>query len=113
VKFTARGTITVTICRSGEGDRASAVIVRDTGIGIPLDRQSHIFDLFAEATPDTVQRYGGSGLGLALSKRLATEMGCMLSVESMPGGGSTFTLGFAPEIPVTASSRRALASLSA
>ncbi len=100
VKFTARGTVTVTICRAGDSDRASAVIVRDTGIGIPLDRQSHIFDLFAQAEHDTVQRYGGSGLGLALSKRLASEMGCMLSVESMPGAGSTFTLAFAPSIPV-------------
>lgn len=100
VKFTARGTIRVTVCRQGDSDRASAVIVRDTGIGIPLDRQSHIFDLFAQSEPGTTLRYGGSGLGLALSRRLATEMGCMLSVESMPGAGSTFTLSFAPALPV-------------
>ncbi len=110
VKFTARGTVSVTVCQAGDSGQASAVIVRDTGIGIPLDRQSHIFDLFGEAELDTVQRYGGSGLGLALSRRLANEMGCMLSVESMPGTGSSFTLAFAPEIPVTTPVPRALAS---
>lgn len=107
VKFTTRGTIGVSVCRHGDSDRATAVIVRDTGIGIPLDRQSHIFDLFAHAEPGTTLRYGGSGLGLALSRRLATEMGCMLSVESMPGAGSTFTLSFAPVVPVAAPAGRA------
>ena len=110
VKFTARGTITVTVCRAGDSENATAVIVRDTGIGIPLERQSHIFDLFAQAESGTALRYGGSGLGLALSKRLATEMGCMLSVESMPGAGSTFTLAFSPAVPITAPRLRALAS---
>ena len=110
VKFTARGTITVTVCRASDSESATAVIVRDTGIGIPLERQSHIFDLFAQAESGTTLRYGGSGLGLALSKRLATEMGCMLSVESMPGAGSTFTLAFAPAVPVTAPRLCALAS---
>jgi PAS domain S-box-containing protein len=101
VKFTARGTITITVCTQGHGNRATAVIVRDTGIGIPLERQAHLFDLFAYADHDAVTHYSGSGLGLALSKRLATEMGCMLSVESMPGAGSTFTLAFAPAVPVS------------
>ena len=110
VKFTARGTITVTVCRAGDSENATAVIVRDTGIGIPLERQSHIFDLFAQAESGTVLRYGDFGLGLTLSKRLATEMGCMLSVESTPGAGSTFTLAFSPAVPITAPRRRALAS---
>ncbi len=110
VKFTARGSITVTVLRSGGSDTAAAIVVRDTGIGIPLERQSHIFDLFAQAEPDSTLRYGGSGLGLALSKRLATEMGCMLSVESTPGAGSVFTLSFMPAVPVTTSAPRALAS---
>ncbi len=107
VKFTARGSVKVTVCRDRAGD-ATAVIVRDTGIGIPLERQAKIFDLFSEVDHETSHRYGGTGLGLALAKRLATEMGCQLSVESMPGAGSTFTLAFAPAVPVTPVAARTL-----
>jgi len=110
VKFTARGSVTVTVCTQGSGNQATAVIVRDTGIGIPLDRQAHLFDLLAQTDRDTGDSCHGSGLGLALSKRLATEMGCMLSVESMPGAGSSFTLVFAPAVPVSAPITHRLAS---
>ena len=95
VKFTARGSIRVTLCTARISGVATAVIVRDTGIGIPLERQQRIFDFFAEGDEATSHRYGGMGLGLALSRRIGLQMGCMLSVESMPGAGSTFTLSFA------------------
>jgi two-component system, sensor histidine kinase and response regulator len=105
VKFTARGSVQVTVTLDHETGRAGAVIVRDTGIGIPLERQSRIFESFEQGDEETSHRYGGSGLGLALSRRIAQQMGCMLSVESMPGAGSTFTLAFthANAVPVSVS----------
>jgi signal transduction histidine kinase len=105
VKFTARGSVHVSVRLSHDTGRASAIIVRDTGIGIPLERQAHIFDTFDQGGEETSHRYGGTGLGLALSRRIAQQMGCMLSVESMPGAGSTFTLAFShvDAVPVSVS----------
>ena len=105
IKFTARGSVQVSVTLDHETGRAGAIIVRDTGIGIPLERQSQIFESFEQGGSETSHRYGGSGLGLALSRRIAQHMGCMLSVESMPGAGSTFTLAFshANAVPVSAS----------
>jgi len=85
------------------------VIVRDTGIGIPLERQTQIFELFERADAETGHRYGGSGLGLALSRRIAQQMGCMLSLESLPGAGSTFSVHFAQQ-PEVANGRSAYVS---
>ena len=96
VKFTARGSVQVSVRLDLPTGFASAILVRDTGIGIPLERQAQIFESFEQGGEETSHRYGGSGLGLALSRRIAQQMGCMLSVESMPGAGSTFTLVFAP-----------------
>jgi len=94
VKFTARGRITVSVRRHHTTGAASAILVTDSGIGIPLERQGRIFDSFEQGGDETSHRYGGSGLGLALSWRIARQMGCMLSVESTAGAGSTFTLAF-------------------
>ena len=94
VKFTARGSVKVSVKVDAQTDQAIAVIVRDTGIGIPLERQAHIFESFEQGGEETSLRYGGTGLGLALSRRIAQQMGCTLSVESMPGAGSAFTLSF-------------------
>jgi PAS domain S-box-containing protein len=94
VKFTARGSISVTVRSHVATGRASAILVTDSGIGIPLERQAHIFESFEQGDESTSHRYGGSGLGLALSWRIAQQMGCMLSVESTPGAGSIFTLAF-------------------
>lgn len=110
VKFTARGTIRVTVCVHEKTRNALAIIVSDTGIGIPLDRQVNIFELFEQGADETSHRYGGTGLGLALSRRIALEMGCTLSVESMPGAGSTFTLAFTAANAVPASESEVLTS---
>ena len=94
VKFTARGSVNVSVILDHVTGCASAILIRDTGIGIPLDRQSNIFAKFEQASSNIGSRYGGAGLGLSLSRRIASQMGCALSVESMPGAGSTFTLAF-------------------
>ena len=64
--------------------------VRDTGIGIPLDRQSRLFKSFQQVDASTTRHYGGTGLGLAISKRLAELMGGKIWVESDAGKGATF-----------------------
>ncbi|MBC7842447.1 MAG: PAS domain S-box protein [Gemmatimonadaceae bacterium] len=110
VKFTARGSVQVSVQLNHETGRASAVVVRDTGIGIPLDRQAHIFESFEQGGQEMSHRYGGTGLGLALSRRIAQQMGCMLSVESIPGAGSTFTLAFGQVDVVPASVSRVFRS---
>ncbi len=66
------------------------ISVRDTGIGIPQDRLTHVFDSFSQVDTSTTRKYGGTGLGLAISKRLAEAMGGSLWVESEMGTGSTF-----------------------
>ncbi len=112
VKFTARGRITVSVRRHHATGAASAILVTDSGIGIPIERQGRIFDSFEQGGDDTSHRYGGSGLGLALSSRIATQMGCMLSVESTAGAGSTFTLAF-DRSPVPAAPTLALTAVTA
>lgn len=92
VKFTEQGTITVCVERIGEdeGRYGLSVSVTDTGIGIPLDAQAHIFDAFSQADGSTTRKYGGTGLGLAIVKQLVTLMGGTIEVQSRPGEGTCF-----------------------
>ena len=100
VKFTEQGSVTLTIStRPTDGEVPLGVgprpiwldaEVRDTGLGIPVDKQALIFDAFSQADSSTTRRFGGTGLGLAITRRLVEAMGGEVSVRSTPGVGSCF-----------------------
>ena len=92
VKFTPRGSVVVAVSADEMlGDEVALhVSVQDTGIGIPPERQSVIFDPFLQADGSTTRNYGGTGLGLAICQRLVSMMGGSITVESEPGKGSHF-----------------------
>ncbi len=88
VKFTAAGEVRVSL-RLDEARRLE-LAVKDTGIGIPLEVQSKLFTPFEQGDRSTTRRFGGTGLGLALSKNLVELMGGVIAVESVEAQGSTF-----------------------
>jgi PAS domain S-box-containing protein len=92
VKFTARGQVVVSVEAVNTGASACELhfAVRDTGIGISLEKQQAIFAPFAQADGSITRQYGGTGLGLTISKRLAEMMGGRIWFESEPYRGSTF-----------------------
>ncbi|HEV8604315.1 MAG TPA: HAMP domain-containing protein [Tepidisphaeraceae bacterium] len=102
-KFTERGRVALTIAPAGGGwssdhdtlNRARSVLalsVSDTGIGIPPDKQAIIFESFQQADGSTSRKYGGTGLGLTISREIARLLGGEIRLTSAPGVGSTFTL---------------------
>jgi signal transduction histidine kinase len=92
-KFTPRGSVTVTIRRTVEEQQPIVEwVVRDTGIGIPADDHDAIFDEFRQVDGSSTRLYAGTGLGLALSRRLARLLGGRITVRSEPGRGSEFRL---------------------
>ncbi|MBF0375987.1 MAG: response regulator [Desulfamplus sp.] len=92
VKFTEKGGITV-IIRQIESDSESAFIhfaVKDTGIGLTKEQKGKLFQSFQQADTSTTRKYGGTGLGLTISKKLSEMMNGEIGVDSVPGEGSTF-----------------------
>jgi signal transduction histidine kinase/DNA-binding response OmpR family regulator len=94
VKFTERGEIVIEARRRSETARHVTVVilVRDTGIGIPPDRQAVVFESFTQGDGSTTRQYGGTGLGLTISRQLVELMGGTLTLESAVGRGSTFSV---------------------
>jgi PAS domain S-box-containing protein len=91
LKFTERGAVEMAWRWSSDGDAVRVEFaIRDTGVGIPPDRQTAIFESFTQADGSTRRRFGGTGLGLTICKRLAELMGGGISLESEPGRGTTF-----------------------
>jgi two-component system sensor histidine kinase/response regulator len=93
IKFTTEGELRVTVgveeADGGDGERARFEVI-DTGIGIPPDRLDALFEPFSQADATTTRRYGGTGLGLCISKQLVELMGGAIGCESEPGEGSRF-----------------------
>jgi PAS domain S-box-containing protein len=92
LKFTTKGSITVIVRELNRtGNKCNMEFtVSDTGIGIPKDQHSLIFDSFTQAAPDTTRHFGGTGLGLSICKKLIELQGGTISLESEPGVGSIF-----------------------
>jgi CheY-like chemotaxis protein/nitrogen-specific signal transduction histidine kinase len=92
VKFTKKGEIMILVSLESEDEQNATIrfSVRDTGIGIPANRQEILFSPFTQVDGSTTRKYGGTGLGLAISRQLAELMGGRIDVESEDGKGSTF-----------------------
>ena len=92
IKFTAQGEVVLSVSVAASGPESTTLhfAVRDTGIGIPPDKQEQIFLAFTQADASTTRRYGGTGLGLAIAQRLVELMSGRMWVESQEGNGSTF-----------------------
>ncbi|WP_050930179.1 ATP-binding protein [Aestuariivita boseongensis] len=93
IKFTDEGFVRVAVSLAHtEEDVELTVDVEDTGIGIPSDKLMHVFERFSQAEASTTRRFGGTGLGLTISKLLAEAMGGDITVTSTAGEGACFTL---------------------
>jgi PAS domain S-box-containing protein len=92
IKFTAKGEVVVTVHEEGEQEGGTLLhfAVRDTGVGVPIDKQERIFEAFSQADGTMARKYGGTGLGLTICKRLVEMMKGSLWMESEFGKGSTF-----------------------
>jgi ammonium transporter len=92
LKFTEQGSVTVRVKADERTRRPSRIDVIDTGIGIPADRREIIFEAFQQADTGTARKYGGTGLGLTISRSLCQLMGYRIQVDSEIGRGSTFSV---------------------
>lgn len=92
IKFTERGEVVLDVtCEQKSAEQARLrFAVRDTGVGVPPEKLSRIFDAFEQADASTTRRYGGTGLGLSISSKLVNLMGGEMGVESEVNNGSTF-----------------------
>jgi PAS domain S-box-containing protein len=98
IKFTQEGAVTVTVRMGANADGAPRLLidVQDTGVGIPADKLEAVFEPFTQAESSTTRRFGGTGLGLTISRRFARAMGGDITVSSVLGQGSTFHISIDP-----------------
>lgn len=92
IKFTEKGKVSIEIKINTDDDKVICFIVKDTGIGIPLDKQPLVFEAFQQADGSTKRKYGGTGLGLSISRELAKLLRGEIILHSKVNEGSTFTL---------------------
>jgi len=92
IKFTEKGKVTLEIKINTDDDKIICFIVKDTGIGIPLEKQPLVFEAFQQADGSTKRKYGGTGLGLSISRELAKLLRGEIILHSKVNEGSTFTL---------------------
>jgi CheY-like chemotaxis protein/two-component sensor histidine kinase len=92
MKFTSKGSITLSVDKHPHNEHLLSFAVIDTGIGIPEDKQKLIFEAFQQADGSTRRKYGGTGLGLSISRELVRLLGGTIELQSAPGEGSTFTV---------------------
>jgi len=100
LKFTSEGSVTLQMSKNPNDERQVLFAVKDTGIGIPREKQHNIFEAFQQADGSTKRKYGGTGLGLSISRELAKLLKGEISLQSAVNEGSTFTL----TIPIIGSS---------
>ncbi|HEY2807013.1 MAG TPA: CHASE3 domain-containing protein [Gemmatimonadales bacterium] len=99
LKFTEQGSVTVRVSADHNGLPRTIEVV-DTGIGIPLERQEAVFEAFQQADNSTARRFGGSGLGLTITRSLCQLMGYRIALSSTPGVGTTFSISFDSAQPI-------------
>ncbi|MCX8104900.1 MAG: ATP-binding protein [Ignavibacterium album] len=106
VKFTSKGEVEISVSvDESEGDNYKLkFIVRDTGIGIPKDKMDRLFKPFSQVDSSTTRSYGGTGLGLVISKKLVEMMGGEIKVESEEGFGSKFIFSIKTKVPTVETS---------
>ena len=94
IKFTSAGAVILSVSVENHDARRADIVfsVSDTGIGMTPEQQERLFNSFMQASTDTTRRFGGTGLGLAIVKRLVDNMNGKISVESIEGQGTTFTV---------------------
>jgi len=102
IKFTEKGSVSVEV-RYNNGHLITHI--KDTGIGIPREKLDEVFNAFAQSDMSTTRIYGGTGLGLTISKKLVEQMNGTISVNSALGEGSVFTIELPLEIDLTALSQ--------
>ncbi len=93
IKFSDKGVVSVTVLRKTENDGKQALLFRvaDDGVGIPPEKLDQVFDPFYQVDASITRQFGGTGLGLTISRQLAEKMGGVIQVESVYGKGSTFS----------------------
>lgn len=92
IKFTAKGSVTLEVKKHLNNDKLVVFSVKDTGIGIPYEKQPLIFEAFQQADGSTKRKYGGTGLGLSISRELAKLLKGEITLKSEPNEGSEFVL---------------------
>src|SRR5690606_10687866 len=106
IKFTGHGYVSMTIVRNSSRNLLLNIIVKDTGIGIPADKQQLVFEAFQQADGSTRRKYGGTGLGLSISRELIKLLGGEILVSSEVDQGSEFTVS----LPINRAAREHIAN---